>query len=176
MEWRCIPGWPGYQINERGRVRTVYRYGMTPNKSGTYLLTRDGQREKVAMSELLALAFPPAPEPAPAPEPDPKPVPAAPIDVEFVPIARIPGFEISRAGAAAAAGLPEPNMSKVEASRKQATDRRESLLYAKKVHNNPNKRKCATCGEPTVNYRCSKCWKKIRGFGLDDDRMTVYGE
>lgn len=224
MEWRGIPGWPGYQINQRGRVRTVNGYGMTVTKAGIYLLTRDGGREKVAMSELLALAFPPAPEPAPAPAPEPalEPVPAEPIDEEFAPIAHIPGFEISRAGvvrnaatkniiklrthpdndailwfgapykgsgqinvllvetfgpgAAEAAGFPEPDMRKVESSRKVTAERRDPSLPSKKVQNNPNKRKCASCGKPTVNYRCSKCWEKIRGFGLDDHRMTVYGE
>jgi hypothetical protein len=174
---------------------------MTPTKGGMYLLTRDGRREKIAVGALISLAFPPAPVPEPelTPEPMPEPEPAAP-EEKFALIAHIPGYEISRAGvvrnaatksvmklrthlvetfgagAAAAAGLPEPNMNKVEASRKQAVERRESSLPSKKVKNNPNLRKCASCGKPTVNYRCSKCWAKVRGFGLDDPRMSVYGE
>ena len=27
------------------------------------------------------------------------------------------------------------------------------------------KRRCATCGEPTNNYRCDSCWQAIRGEG-----------
>ncbi len=28
-------------------------------------------------------------------------------------------------------------------------------------------RRCTTCGRLTIDYRCARCWRKIRGFDLD---------
>ncbi len=29
-------------------------------------------------------------------------------------------------------------------------------------------RRCHDCGAPTYNYRCDECWRKIRGWALED--------
>lgn len=29
------------------------------------------------------------------------------------------------------------------------------------------KRQCTDCGKPTTQYRCEKCWRKLRGFGFE---------
>ena len=45
----------------------------------------------------------------------------------------------------------------------------------KKDHRNETgTRKCATCGCPTNNYRCHKCWEEIRGFGLSGDNYNSH--
>lgn len=36
----------------------------------------------------------------------------------------------------------------------------DALLSA---HYGAGLRRCATCGRPTANYRCGKCWAAIRG-------------
>ncbi|MDR0339109.1 MAG: hypothetical protein LBH65_02400 [Desulfovibrio sp.] len=35
-------------------------------------------------------------------------------------------------------------------------------------------RRCATCGRPTNNYRCARCWRKLRGKYIEDpDELTA---
>lgn len=52
---------------------------------------------------------------------------------------------------------------------KSGITRKEWLLE----HNQFHSRRCHDCGKPTDNYRCPKCWEKIRkGVGSD----SVYDE
>lgn len=142
MEWRDIPGYPGYMINAKGRVRTRNGYSISRSARGIYQLTRNGERERVAVADLIALAFPPVPGPA-----------QAETSLEALLVQAVHEME------------PEP----------AALEARSYKTSQKKQYGSA-KRKCASCGRPTVNYRCSKCWEKIRGFGLEDPRMNVYGE
>ena len=57
-------------------------------------------------------------------------------------------YEVFGEGAATAVGLPEPRKN----TYRRAKDEERSMYI----------RKCATCGRPTTNYRCSKCWSEIR--------------
>lgn len=57
-------------------------------------------------------------------------------------------FEVFGEGAATAVGLPEPRNT----SFRRAKEKEPSLYM----------RRCATCGRPTTNYRCTKCWSEIR--------------
>lgn len=52
--WRDIPGFPGYQFNRRGKVRTSSGYELSPQGRG-YILSQAGQRIKVLFDELKAL-------------------------------------------------------------------------------------------------------------------------
>jgi hypothetical protein len=68
MSWHTIPGWPDYQINEKGQVRNIRGCLLTPvraNGGGGFYLCRPGQKVKMSKVALLALAFPPAPPPEP---------------------------------------------------------------------------------------------------------------
>jgi hypothetical protein len=89
MDWREIPGFPGYNINETGNLRTLSGYSLPLRGSyrKKYRLRLDGRAAYRSVEELLALAFsaePPAPEPLPpasaeeAPGPEPEPEPDAP--------------------------------------------------------------------------------------------------
>lgn len=83
MPWRDIPGWSGiYQVRADGRVRSIARTarcGSTGqcSKAGKVLqpfknkrggtarvcLYRDGQKKKIAIRQLVELAFPDLPYP-----------------------------------------------------------------------------------------------------------------
>jgi len=54
-------------------------------------------------------------------------------------------------GAAEAAGIKEPDMARVRRSR-----RRQGRAKSDRV--------CHTCGEPTSDFNCRRCWLAIRGF------------
>lgn len=58
-------------------------------------------------------------------------------------------------GAASAAGYKTPDLTKVRQTRARAAHSRDT----------PAGRRCHDCGRPTTNYRCDKCWAKIRGGG-----------
>lgn len=139
MKWHNIPGFPGYQISESGKARTVRGHELAHygRRDRGYYLYRDGERVRIPAAELLKLAL------------------AA---TEAAPAKLIPQAAVS-----------------LEKRRARAARQRQGEKQADARHN-PNMRKCATCGKPTVNYRCDACWKKIRGFGLYDERMSVYGE
>jgi len=62
-------------------------------------------------------------------------------------------------GAAAAAGLPAPNMARVIAG---VSDRRGNCAG----------RHCTDCGSPTNNYRCDACWRARRGYAPADAPHT----
>lgn len=52
--WRDLPGFPGYQVNRRGKVRTTTGHELSPQGRG-YILSRAGLRIKVLFAELEAL-------------------------------------------------------------------------------------------------------------------------
>ena len=71
-------------------------------------------------------------------------------------------------GAAVAAGLPAPHWNRVRVTRAPRRLKGE-FLRAGDVPlgelERDTKRRCHSCGKPTWNYRCERCWKKVRGFG-----------
>lgn len=67
-EWRCIPGWPSYEISENGVIRRTVGYKGYPagyvltcklDRYGYYHvgLRRDGSRHWFTVHRLVALAF-----------------------------------------------------------------------------------------------------------------------
>lgn len=56
MEWRDVPGYPGYQTSERGGLRTDTGYALT-RKGRRYSLYRAGQIVRLMPEELMALAW-----------------------------------------------------------------------------------------------------------------------
>lgn len=97
MSWRDIPGFPGYQINERGTVRKNTGYVLSRRGNG-YSLWQDGQRRWVSARALRHAAFPPEDAAASAEGMEAQPVAAASAESEFTPLPNHPGFEINRAG------------------------------------------------------------------------------
>jgi len=71
MTWRSIPGWPRYEVSEKGGVRTSGGYCLTPVAKGVFQLWRSGKRIRVSAAALVALAFT-TPKPD-APTSSPKP-------------------------------------------------------------------------------------------------------
>lgn len=57
MEWRDVPGYPGYQVSERGGLRTGTGY-VLPRRGRRYSLHRAGQVVRLEPEELMALAWP----------------------------------------------------------------------------------------------------------------------
>ena len=49
-------------------------------------------------------------------------------------------------------------------ARNTINEMREALQQERAVRTT-SKRKCATCGKPTTDYRCDACWNKLRGEG-----------
>ena len=106
MEWRDVPGYPGYQVNARGRLRKVSGYELS--RCGTrYVLSCDGVLTRLTSQELVALAWVPEGEPAAPARPVPKAAPVAPAPMEkprktvpegFVPVRGYPGYHINREG------------------------------------------------------------------------------
>lgn len=106
MEWRDVPGYPGYQVNARGRLRKASGYEL--GRRGTrYVLSREGVLVRLTPQELIALAWAPEGEPAAPAQPAPVPAPVAPAPVEkprkavpegFVPVPGYPGYHINREG------------------------------------------------------------------------------
>lgn len=106
MEWRDVPGYPGYQVSERGRLRKASGYEL--GRRGTrYVLSRGGVLVRLTPQELIALAWPPKGEEAPPVQPAPAPAPVVPAPVEkprkavpegFVPVPGYPGYHINREG------------------------------------------------------------------------------
>ncbi|EGY23946.1 hypothetical protein DA2_3780 [Desulfovibrio sp. A2] len=66
-------------------------------------------------------------------------------------------------GAAAAAGYPTPDLAQVRALR-DAIQRRGLPRGS---------RTCHDCGTPTDNYRCNACWRRVRGYGVDEPAEEV---
>lgn len=97
MSWRDIPGFPGYQINERGTVRKNTGYVLSRKGNG-YSLWQDGQGQWVSAHALRHAAFPPEDAAASAEGMEARPVAAAAAESEFAPLPNHPGFEINRAG------------------------------------------------------------------------------
>ncbi|MBD5416980.1 MAG: hypothetical protein HDR50_04830 [Desulfovibrio sp.] len=202
MEWRDVPGYPGYQVSERGRLRKSSGYEL--GRRGTrYVLSRGGVLVRLTPRELIALAWPP--EPKPAPEPEPVTAAPAPEHMEkevkaipegFVPLPGLDGYYINRAGecigrkgrplhlvrrngpsgpyyyiadslrsvrrllllafgegAATAAGYAEPKPIAPEMLPRGGI----------RQYGHGTKRRCHDCGRPTNDYRCPKCWARLRG-------------
>lgn len=109
MEWRDVPGFPGYQVSERGKLRKASGYEL--GRRGTrYVLSRGGVLVRLTPQELVALAWPPAAAPAPeaqvqyAPAPMEPEAPASTVTTGqeplegFVPVPGAGGYHINRAG------------------------------------------------------------------------------
>lgn len=62
-------------------------------------------------------------------------------------------------GAAAAAGYPTPDLAQVSGIRDAARLRQER----------GGNRHCHDCGKPTYNYRCNRCWKRLRGYAVGEE-------
>ena len=105
MEWRDVPGYPGYQVSERGRLRKASGYVLARNGKKYALATGKGP-VRLTPQELIALAWPPeggpaapaqvAPAPKPVPAPAKKRVKAIPEG--FVPVPGLPDYHINREG------------------------------------------------------------------------------
>lgn len=198
MEWRDVPGYPGYQVSERGKLRKTSGYEL--GRRGTrYVLSRGGVLVRLTPQELIALAWAPEPRPepetaAPAPELVEKEEKAIPEG--FVPLPGLDGYYINREGvclgrsgrpltvhrseypsgggytlghtyasigrllnmtfgpgAAVAAGYPEPKP--IDPARQSRGGIRQPCQETK--------RRCHDCGRPTNDYRCPKCWARLRG-------------
>jgi hypothetical protein len=84
MEWRAIPGYPGYEVNRKGSIRNAasgYIYGTTAN------LKVNGKQKWANGTKLAAVIFA-EPSPAPAPAPAPEPVPARDAEKELLYVER----------------------------------------------------------------------------------------
>lgn len=106
MEWRDVPGYPGYQVSERGRLRKASGYVLV-RRGARYVLFRNGKPTRLTPQELIALAWPPEGEPGGPAQPAPAgaPVASAPVkergrDIPegFVPVPGFPGYHINREG------------------------------------------------------------------------------
>lgn len=62
-------------------------------------------------------------------------------------------------GAATLAGYEEPNPQKIQASRSNNVNKRQRVPRKHSVY----QRLCHDCGKPTTDFRCQKCWLKLRG-------------
>ena len=78
LEWRPVPGFPAYEVSERGDVRRVsafrhypsgYALKPRPNRFGypTVALSRDGRRSELFVHRIVAMAFR-GPQPSPSHE------------------------------------------------------------------------------------------------------------
>lgn len=92
MNWRNIPGWPGYQIDARGCVRTERGY-QVPIYGQTYYLKRQGVRHRISRAELIQLMKHPTCESSPASFHGDNHG-----DKGFVPIPECPDYGINRMG------------------------------------------------------------------------------
>lgn len=103
MEWRDVPGYPGYQVSERGRLRKASGYELG-RRGARYVLSHGGVLVRLTPQELIALAWPPKGEeatpfqPVPAPEPEPVEKPSKAVPEGFVPVPGYPGYHINREG------------------------------------------------------------------------------
>lgn len=106
MEWRDVPGYPGYQVNQRGVLRKSSGY-VLGRQGKRYCLSCGGGKARLTPQELIALAWPPKGEEATPAQPFPAPAPVAPAPVEkprkavpegFVPVPGYPGYHINREG------------------------------------------------------------------------------
>jgi hypothetical protein len=72
MDWRPVPGFPGYEINPAGKVRKAGSgYELRPY-GRSYRLVQGGVVRQVTRAALLALAFGPADSAPSAPAPGPE--------------------------------------------------------------------------------------------------------
>jgi hypothetical protein len=78
--WKEIPGYPKYQINRKGMVRSVTGHAIK-RYNRRYRLIRDGKHEEITVKELLGLAFPPD-SPSGAPSVNPPPCTAKPAEIK----------------------------------------------------------------------------------------------
>lgn len=161
MEWRDVPGFPGYQVSRRGIVRTSTGY--RPSRVGLrYVLHRDGQKVSMPAKEIAALAWP-----QPGAE-----TPAAVVTPECMPEVSTPPAPVTPV-AKPEAHTPAPRMTPARKTQKptavssvkggKVAERKSWRLGQK-----PGRR-CHDCGRPTPDYRCAECWRKIRGSVWDDD-------
>ena len=154
--WRPVPGFPRYEINSRGRVRTLSGYVM-PGNGKTCLLTQDGRRVRVRIVDIVAMAF----RPMATPEP-----PAPAFIPEDVPVF----FE---------KGLPGHIAQEDKMVRKAAPRKKRQVASSGRARQHSrHTRSCTTCGRPTSDYRCAACWVKLRGYDANtaNDRDIPFAE
>lgn len=56
MEWRPVPGFPGYEINRKGRVRKSTGYQMVVRR-GRVHLSRDGRQHSLKVMDVVGEVF-----------------------------------------------------------------------------------------------------------------------
>lgn len=178
--WRAIPGFPRYEINPRGRVRTLSGYVM-PGNGKTCLLTQGGRRVKARIVDLVAMAFMPTSAPAQA-ENVLEDVPDAPAPV-IVPVATpeppAPAFISKDVPVFSEMGVPGHIVQTDKMVRKAAPKKKHQAAPAGRVRQHSrHTRSCTTCGKPTSDYRCAACWVKLRGYDANtaNDRDIPFVE
>lgn len=140
MEWRDVPGYPGYQVSARGGLRTSTGY-VLPRRGKRYALHRSGVITRLTPGDLLALAWP---------------------SVESTPEPQMPPPD---AGAGSSSPAPEVAPAGPEAARHKSQTRPRGGI---RMYGARPKRHCHDCGRPTNNYRCDACWARLRGYAPDD--------
>lgn len=197
MNWRNIPGWPGYQIDARGCVRTDRGY-LVPIYGQIYYLKRQGVRHRISRAELIQLMKPPMCEASSA---------SSQGDKDFVPIPECPGYAIDRMGVirdpdgkekergTGKSGIPNILINGRHrrlnillclafgpgAATAAGLPEPDSKRFARRSDDNiavnppflrnlekKQGRCCHDCGRPTRDYRCPACWRKLRGFSAEE--------
>lgn len=153
-EFRPIPGFSGYEISRKGRVRTATGYALAASPTGAVQLRRCGRVCRVPVAALLAAAFPP--EPAPESQRNG----AAQLVCPFCGKRFVKSYSTQRyCGRACAGEAIRRQRAKYQRARREAIRAEEKPADAAELG---GKRRCHDCGRPTWNYRCEKCWAKLR--------------
>ena len=196
MEWRTIPGFPGYVISDKGDLVSPMKTELRPfgdNKDTFCLKRRDGMQRKRRVADLLKLSRRGRVVEDPL---------AAKLPAGAAPIPGYDGFSIDRKGRVwnsktgreyswlyvrQGGKSPRVRLKEKWISVPKLLERTFGLracvdaglppprgsgdeLQSKKYDTPRPKRKCHDCGKPTDDYRCPECRRKWR---LKNDVMLA---